>query len=85
MADAFAEYQTELKKLEGKRQAAIDALRETLKEQKAAVRNTEQQLEQLQGGEKLARRKSTYVMTAEHKEKLRLAREKKKQERSKRS
>ncbi len=83
MTDPIAEYQNELKKLETKKEAAIQSLKERLKGEKAAVKTTEKQIEDLtgpnaQGGEKKKRKKSTRVLTDAHKAAMAEGRRKKK-------
>ncbi len=93
MTDPIEEYQNELKKLEAKKEAAIQALRQRLKGEKAAAKKTEKQIADLTGvsttgtqnlpedGEKPPRKKSSYAMTDAHKEAIRRGKQKKKAER----
>jgi hypothetical protein len=85
MTDPVTDYDEFLKKGEAKRTAAIEHLKKTLAEQRAEVRNTEARIAALEGREagtsgKRKRRRSSYIMTPEHKEKLRKAREKRRRE-----
>jgi hypothetical protein len=91
--DPIEEYQNELKKLETKKEAAIQALKKRLKGEKAAAKKTESRIADLTGvsttgtqdlpedGEKKTRKRSGYQMTPEHKEAIKLGRQKKKAER----
>ncbi|MBA2271346.1 MAG: hypothetical protein H0W20_12260 [Chthoniobacterales bacterium] len=92
MTDPIADYEEGLKKLEAKKEAAIQALRQRLKGEKAAAKKTEKQIADLTGvsttgtqnlpedGEKPPRKKSSYAMTDAHKEAIRRGKQKKKAE-----
>jgi hypothetical protein len=72
MTDPIEEYEAGLKKLETKKAAAINAYKEKLKDQQDAVNETERKLAGLTGmaptqEPKKARKKSTRVLTPEHK------------------
>ncbi len=95
MTDPIADYEAFLKTGESKKALAIEALKKTLKDQKRAVRMTEQRIAKLEGrapektaapdvdGAAKPRKKSSYVMTPEHAEKMRIGREKLKAEKAK--
>ncbi len=84
MTDPIAEYESELKKLETKKEAAVQALRERLNEEEAAVRETAEKIAELTGtaisgaqdGPRKRKRRSSYVMTPEHREAMRRGRQK---------